>query len=42
MALNEFLTRFQQTSRPGFTKATENAWRASPESPRPGLVVHHY
>ena len=27
MALNEFLAWFQQTPRPGFTKATVSAWR---------------
>src|SRR5271156_1959944 len=31
MALNEFLTWFQQAPRPGFTKATVSAWRASLE-----------
>ena len=29
MALNEFLAWFQQTPRPGFTKATVSAWRVS-------------
>jgi integrase len=27
MALNEFMEWFQQTARPGFTKATVSAWR---------------
>ena len=31
MALNEFLAWFQQAPRPGFTKATVNAWRVSLE-----------
>src|ERR1700730_13755478 len=31
MALNEFLVWFQQAPRPGFTKATVSAWRASLE-----------
>jgi hypothetical protein len=31
MALNEFMARFQQAPRPGFTKATVSAWRVSPE-----------
>jgi hypothetical protein len=31
MALNEFMTRFQQAPRPGFTKATVSAWRVSLE-----------
>src|SRR5271156_803248 len=31
MALNEFLTWFQQAPRPGFTKATVSAWRVSLE-----------
>jgi len=29
MALDEFLTWFQQAPRPGFTKATVSAWRVS-------------
>src|ERR1700690_2243795 len=32
MALNEFLAWFQQAPRPGFTKATVNAWRGSLEA----------
>src|SRR6266581_178385 len=32
MALNEFLAWFQQAPRPGFTKATESAWRVSLEA----------
>jgi hypothetical protein len=32
MALNEFLAWFQQAPRPGFTKATVNAWRVSLEA----------
>ena len=31
MALNEFMTRFQQAPRPGFMKATVSAWRVSLE-----------
>ncbi len=31
MALNEFMTWFQQAPRPGFTKATVHAWRVSLE-----------
>jgi hypothetical protein len=30
IALNEFMAWFQQAPRPGFTKATVNAWRVSP------------
>ena len=36
MALNEFLAWFQQTPRPGFTKATVSAWRVSLEERRLG------
>src|SRR3984957_5794866 len=36
MALNEFLAWFQQAPRPGFTKATVSAWRASLEERRLG------
>jgi site-specific recombinase XerC len=32
LALDEFVTWFQQTPRSGFTKATVNAWRASLET----------
>ncbi len=32
MALNEFMTWFQQAPRPGFTKATVSAWRVSLEA----------
>src|SRR6266446_200168 len=32
MALNEFMDWFQQAPRPGFTKATVSAWRASLEA----------
>ena len=32
MALDEFLGRFQQAPRPGFTKATVSAWRVSLEA----------
>src|SRR5205823_13240832 len=32
MALDEFLGWFQQAPRPGFTKATVSAWRASLEA----------
>src|SRR5271169_4731888 len=32
MALNEFYAWFQQAPRPGFTKATVSAWRASLEA----------
>src|SRR5437667_140996 len=32
MALEEFLVWFQQAPRPGFTKATVSAWRASLEA----------
>jgi hypothetical protein len=32
MALNEFLDWFRQAPRPGFSKATVSAWRASLES----------
>lgn len=31
MALDDFMTWFQQEPRPGFTKATVHAWRASLE-----------
>ena len=31
MALNEFMSWFQQAPRPGFTKATVSAWRVSLE-----------
>jgi site-specific recombinase XerD len=36
MALNEFMTWFQQMPRPGFTKATVSAWRVSLEERRLG------
>jgi hypothetical protein len=36
MALNEFMAWFQQAPRPGFTKATVSAWRASLEERRLG------
>jgi len=36
MALDEFLGWFQQAPRPGFTKATVSAWRASLEDRRLG------
>src|SRR6266851_3332802 len=36
MALNEFIAWFQQEPRPGFTKATVSAWRASLEARRLG------
>ncbi len=36
MALNEFLHWFQQTLRPGFTKATVSAWRVSLEDRKLG------
>ena len=36
MALNEFMTWFQQAPRPGFTKATVSAWRVSLEERRLG------
>ena len=32
MALEEFLTWFREAPRPGFTKATVSAWRASLEA----------
>src|SRR6267154_2183154 len=32
MALNEFMAWFQQAPRPGFSKATVSAWRASLET----------
>ena len=32
MALNEFLDWFRQAPRPGFSKATVSAWRASLET----------
>src|SRR6202167_3029077 len=32
MALDEFMTWFRQEPRPGFTKATVSAWRASLEA----------
>src|ERR1700740_270574 len=32
MALNEFMTWYAQAPRPGFTKATVSAWRASLEA----------
>src|SRR3954465_6886039 len=32
MALNEFMVWFRQAPRPGFSKATVSAWRASLES----------
>ena len=32
MALDEFITWYQQEPRPGFTKATVSAWRASLEA----------
>src|SRR5256885_4447871 len=32
MALNEFMSWFQQAPRPGFTKATVSAWRVSLEA----------
>src|SRR5947208_4964244 len=32
MALNEFMTWYQQVPRPGFSKATVSAWRASLET----------
>jgi hypothetical protein len=32
MALDEFMRWFQEAPRPGFTKATVNAWRASQEA----------
>src|SRR5258708_38812102 len=36
MALDEFMGWFQQTPRPGFTKATVSAWRGSLEDRRLG------
>src|SRR5580704_14120456 len=36
MALNEFMEWFQQAPRPGFTKATVNAWRVSLEERKLG------
>src|SRR5215470_18073144 len=36
MALDEFLAWFQQEPRPGFTKATVSAWRASLEARKLG------
>jgi hypothetical protein len=36
MALNEFMAWFQHVPRPGFTKATVSAWRASLEERRLG------
>src|SRR5258706_15476350 len=36
MALDEFLSWFQQAPRPGFTKATVSAWRGTLEDRRPG------
>ena len=36
MALDEFYGRFQQASRPGFTKATVSAWRVSLEDHKLG------
>ena len=36
MALDEFLSWFQQAPRPGFTKATVSAWRVSLEDRRLG------
>jgi site-specific recombinase XerD len=36
MALDEFLTWFQQAPRPGFTKATVSAWRVSLEERKLG------
>jgi site-specific recombinase XerD len=36
MALNEFMDWFQQAPRPGFSKATVSAWRASLEARRLG------
>jgi len=32
LALDDFMVWFQQEARPGFTKATVNAWRASLEA----------
>src|SRR5713101_50072 len=37
MALNEFMNWYVQAPRPGFSKATVSAWRASLEARRPGL-----
>ena len=36
MALDEFMIWFQQEPRPGFTKATVSAWRASLEPVKGG------
>src|ERR1700732_1144685 len=36
MALDEFMSWFQQAPRPGFTKATVSAWRVSLEDRRLG------
>src|SRR5215813_11229471 len=36
MALNEFMTWYQQAPRPGFSKATVSAWRASLEARKLG------
>jgi len=42
MALEEFLVWFQQAPRPGFTKATVSAWRASLEARKLGSssIIH--
>ena len=42
MALNEFMDWYGQAPRPGFSKATVSAWRASLESTPPGVVIYHY
>ena len=36
MAFNEFMDRYQQAPRPGFSKATVSAWRASLEARKLG------
>ena len=43
MALDEFMAWFRLEPRPGFSKATVSAWRASLEAPQARSVVvdHH-
>ena len=41
MALDEFVAWFRQEPRRGFTKATVSAWRVSPRSSRPRIVIDH-
>ena len=42
MALDEFMVWFRLEPRPGFSKATVSAWRASTRGPQARFVVDHH